>query len=239
LAAISIDKKEGLMNMKNISRYFFIGMFMILVSDFFPAYSVAKDTGSDLSLLEGTQTTKQYLLQLSGTIMNETFSRSQALLTLTPTSQGEDNPYLIIIEGFPKQDSRNSFFWNSGYSEMSAISNDITCDIKRTLVKGTRMFFMFLSPALLRLPSGVPSTRPQGEVEKDAAKVALPTVIPARAGTLRLRIHSNTISGTVWMKGYDPIEKAFVQYSARIYGKKSIHLKSRDEKKKSSIVEGE
>jgi hypothetical protein len=161
------------------------------------------------------------------------------VLTLTPNSPGDPNPYLVIIEGFPKQDSRNSFFWNSGFSEMSAISSDITCDIKRTFIKGTQMFFMFLSPELLRLPRDVISTRPKGEVERDAEKVALPTVVPARAGQLKLSIHSNTISGTIWMKGYDPIERAFVLYNARLYGAKSYHLRPKQDKKKSTMVAGE
>ena len=227
------------MTMKKILRYFFIGVLLILAPGFFPANLPAIDTGADNSLLEGTQITKQYLLQLSGTVMNERFSKARALLTLTPNSPGDPNPYLIVIEGFPKQDSRNSFFWNSGYSEMSAISNDITCDIKRTFIKGTPLFFMFLSPELMRLPRDVISTRAKGEVEKDALKVALPTVVPARAGKLKLRIHSNTVSGTVWMKGYDPIEKAFVLYNAHLYGTKSYHLRPSDEKKKRTMVEGE
>lgn len=227
------------MTMKNRLRYFFIGVLLILAPVFFPSYSTAIDTAADAPLLEWTQTSKQYLLQLSGTVMNERFSKARALLTLTPNSPGDPNPYLIVIEGFPKQSSRNSFFWNSGYSEMSAISNAITCDIKRTFVKGTQMFFMFLSPVLLRLPRDVISTRPKGEVEKDALKVALPTLVPARAGQLKLRIHSNTISGTIWMKGYDPREKAFVLYNAHLYGAKSYNLRPTEEKKKMTMVEGE
>ncbi|TRZ49551.1 hypothetical protein D4S03_08145, partial [bacterium] len=110
------------MTMKSISRYFFIGMLIILGSVFFSARSAAQD------LLEGTEFSKQYLVDLSGTVMNETFSGAQVLLTLAGASPGSgyDNPYLVTIEGIPKRNSRNTFFWNSGYSEMTAIANDIT-----------------------------------------------------------------------------------------------------------------
>jgi hypothetical protein len=218
--------------MKNVSRYFVMGMLMIICTGFFSADSVAKDTGADNPLLEGTEFSKQYLVQLSGTVMNETFSGAQALLTLMPPplDSKNNNPYQILIESFPKKNSKNSFFWRSEDSEMTAIANEITCDIKRTFVKQVSMFFIFLSPALLH-PSGTLEALEQKEEAKKAAeKVALPTHIPARAGQLKLRIHSNTVSGTVWMRGYDPVEKAFVLYSARLYGKRSYHLNPKQQK---------
>ena len=211
------------MTVKSISRYFFIGMLMILGSVFFSAHSMAQD------LLEGTEFSKQYLVDLSGTVMNETFSGAQVVLTLmlpTSGSRKYNNPYHLIIEGFPKKISRNSFFWDAEYSEMTAIANEITCDIKRTFVKQVPMHFFFLSPELLKHYGAIL------EEEKFALKVTLPTLITARAGKLKLRIHSNSVSGTVWMKGYDPVEKAFVLYNARLYGKRSYHLQPKQETKK-------
>jgi hypothetical protein len=38
------------------------------------------------------------------------------------------------------------------------------------------------------------------------------------------------------MKGYDPVEKAFVLYSARLYGKPSYHLQPKQEQKKGTTV---
>ncbi len=211
--------------MKILLRDFAIGMLLILGSVFFSSRSVAED-----SLLEGTQFPKQYLVQLSGTVMNETFSGAQALLTLMVQSTGSNNPYQIIIEGFPKKNSRNSFFWNAEYSEMTAISNEITCDIKRTFVKPVPMHFIFLSPELLRHTGALELLGDEGI--KFAEKAALPTLINARAGKLKLSIHSNSVSGTVWMKGYDPVEHAFVQYSASLYGKRSYKLAPKQELKK-------
>jgi hypothetical protein len=220
--------------MKNVSRYFVMGMLMIIGSAFFAAYSVAKDTGADNSLLESPESPMQYLVQLSGTVMNETFSGTQALLTLMPPPpySKNSNPYQIVIESFPKKNSRNSFFWRSEDSEMTAIANEITCDIQRTFVKQVPMYFIFLSPALLRPMSGDPDIGgiQFGSREENAMKVALPTHITATAGQLKLRIYSNTVSGTVWMKGYDPVEKAFVLYSARLYGKRSYHLNAKQQK---------
>jgi hypothetical protein len=211
--------------MKILSRDFAIGILMILAAGFFSADSVADDT-----LLDTTEFSKQYLVQLSGTVMNETFSGAQALLILMMPSSGSNNPYQIIIEGFPKNNSRNSFFWNAEYSEMTAISNEITCDIKRTFVKPVPMHFYFLSPALLNERDVL---QEKDKEEKIAAeKVVLPTRIVARAGKLKLRIYSNSVSGTIWMKGYDPVEHAFVQYSAKLYGKRSYHLAPKQELKK-------
>ena len=211
--------------MRILSRDFAIGILMILATGFFSADSVADDT-----LLDTTEFSKQYLVQLSGTVMNETFSGAQALLILMMPSSGSNNPYQIIIEGFPKNNSRNSFFWNAEYSEMTAISNEITCDIKRTFVKPVPMHFYFLSPALLN--EGDVLQEKDKEEEIAAEKVVLPTRIVARAGKLKLRIYSNSVSGTIWMKGYDPVEHAFVQYSARLYGKRSYHLVPKQELKK-------
>ena len=97
-------------------------------------------------LLDRTGIPKQYLIQLSGTVMNETFSGAQVLLTLNAANPSSkyNNPYLIIIEGFPKRNSDNSFFWDSEDSEMAATANEITCDIKRTFVKKGNIFFSFL-----------------------------------------------------------------------------------------------
>jgi hypothetical protein len=214
------------MTMKNNSLYFFIGMLMILGPGFFPADSIAQ-----MDLLDSPETSKQYLLNISGTVMNETFTGSQALLTLMPPAPYGSNPYQIIIGGFPKKNSRNSFFWNSDHSEMTAVSNDITCDIKRTAVKRVPMYFVFLSPELLK-HTGALAVRAGGEGEQMAEKVALPTLIYAMAGKLKLRIHSNSVSGTVWMKGYDRTEKAYVQYSVRIQGNRSYKLQPKQEQKK-------
>ena len=211
--------------MKRFSRNFAIGMLLILSTGFFSARLVADDT-----LLDGTVFSKQYLVELSGTVMNETFSGAQALLILMPPAPGSTNLYQIIIEGFPKKNSRNCFFWNAEYSEMTAISNEITCDIKRTFVKPVPMHFYFLSPELLKHTGALELLGDEGK--KYAEKVALPTRIEARAGRLKIRIYSNSVSGTIWMKGYDPVEHAFVQYSARLYGKRSYHLLPKQEVKK-------
>lgn len=185
---------------------------------------------ADGELLDGTPFPKQYLVQLSGTVMNESFSGVQALLTLMPPSPDSTNPYQIIIQGFPKKNSRNSFFWNGDFSEMTALSNEITCDIKRTYVKTVPMHFMFLSPELLKHTGALELLGEEGK--KFAEKEALPTLINARAGKLKIRLYSNSVSGTVWMKGYDPVERAFVQYSAKLHGNRSYNLKPKQQTKK-------
>ncbi len=228
-SAFSLQPKHQRSYTIKLSRLFVIGMLMTLCSGLLPTFSGAQD------LLEGTQFSKQYLVQLSGTVMNETFSGAQALLTLMPPRPGSNNPYQLIIQGFPKKNSRNSFFWNAENSEMTAIANEITCDIKRTFIKPVPMHFIFLSPELLR-NTGALAVRAGDEGKKLAESTALPTLINARAGKLKLRIHANSVSGTVWMKGYDPVEKAFVLYSARLYGQKSLHLEPKQQIQKGTKV---
>ena len=228
--------------MKSFPRYSVIGILIILCSGIFPAFAADKNPATETPLLGGTFFSRQYLVQISGTVMNETFTRSQALLTLMapPPPSGNMryiNPYQIIIEGFPKKNSRNSFFWNTESTEMTAIANEITCDIKRSFIKGVEVFFIFLSPALLR-PTGALDilTGVIDEGQKAAERVALPTQISATAGKLKLRIQTDTISGTVWMKGYDPVEKAFVMYSARLSGKRSYNLQPRQRGEKGTTM---
>lgn len=231
--------------MTSISRFFFIGMLLILGSGFFSEYSFAQDSATEdvagsIPLLEGMATSqKQYLVQLSGTVMNETFSGVRALLTLSGPIPGSKhgNPYLLVIEGFPKQNSINSLYWGGEDSHMRALANEITCDIKQTSVKQAQIFFYFLSPALLRYTGEQEESSVREDANKKAAEsVALPTFIRARAGQLKLRIHSNSVSGTVWMKGYDPMEKAFVQYSARLHGNKVYGVRPKVEQKKGTTV---
>jgi hypothetical protein len=211
--------------MRSWPHFFVIGMLLVIGLGLWPFPSTAQD------LLEGTQFPKRYLVQLSGTVLNETFSGAQALLTLMPPATNALNPYQLIVEGFPKRNSRNSFYWNAEQSEMTAIANEITCDIKRTFIKPVNMHFFFLSPELLRHTGADP------EGEKAAERTALPTVITARAGKLRVRIHSDSVAGTIWMKGYDPIERSFVQYSARLYGKRaSDKLQPKQQVQKGSTV---
>jgi hypothetical protein len=215
--------------MKKWSLDFVMALLLILGTGLLPAFSVAQD------LLEGTEFSKQYLVKISGTVMNETFSGAQALVTLMPPAPGSSNPYQLIVQAFPKKNSRNSFFWNSENSEMTAIANEITCDIKRTFVKPVPMHFIFLSPELLK-HTGALAVMAGDEGKKLAESVALPTLINARAGKLKLRIHSNSVSGSVWMKGYDPVEKAFVLYSAQLSGQKSFHLEPKQDVQKGTTV---
>jgi len=211
--------------MKPKLRFVVTGILIFAGVVFSPVISEADDL-----LLDGIVTHKQYLIELSGTIMNETFSGVQALLTVMPPSYGSLHPYQIMIQGFPKKNSRNTFFWHSDDTEMTAIANDITSEIKRTIVKSVPIHFFFLSPTLLN--QMIFLTQQDDERKRLAERTALPTRIGAQAGKLKLRIYSNSVSGTIWIKGYDNVEKAYVQYSASLYGKRSFKLEQSQQFKK-------
>jgi hypothetical protein len=214
------------MAMKDSARCLVFGMGLTFLMSVFSAHA-----DEEHLLLDASNIPKQYILQLSGTVLNETFSDVQALLTISVPERYSNKPYLIIINGFPKQNSRNTFFWSSGYSDMIALANEITCDIKRNTGKTIPVInFYYMSPELLKHTGALELLGDEGK--KYAEKQALPSIVYAQAGKLKLHVYSNAVSGTVWIKGYDRVEKSFVQYSARFTGKPSYNLKSKQEQKK-------
>lgn len=164
-----------------------------------------------------------YLLNLSGTVYKERFSNAKALLTISESADHDPNPFLVIIQGFPQRNSRNGFFWYSENTHLESLSDEITSVIKRSVARPLEMHFFYISPYLFEDQDGNPLENE--EIIRLRQEQVLPTRVFARAGKLRLRVHADTISGTVWLKGYDRVEKAFVLYSAMISGRKTTKLK--------------
>ena len=181
------------------------------------------------------QLPKQYIITLSGTVHNEKINGTQGLLTLSGPNPLSMNPYLLVIEGFPKKNSQNSFFWNSEFSEMSVISNEITCDIKRSFGKTPDIHFYYLSPRLLELYK-IFETQLEPERKKSTEQVALPSRIIAKAGKLKVKIDTSSVSGSAWMNGYDNVEQGHVQYSVQFYGRRVHGLKAQEEMKKGLLI---
>ena len=166
-----------------------------------------------------------YLLNLSGTVYKERFSNAQALLTISESADHDPNPFLVIIQGFPKRNSRNALFWYSENTPMESLSDGITCVIKRSVARPLEIHFFYVSPYLFEDEYGEPLVNVNEEILRMREAQVLPTRVWARAGKLSLKIHADTVSGTVWLKGYDSVEKAFVLYSAMISGRKATKLK--------------
>lgn len=181
-------------------------------------------------LLGSEQASRHYILVISGRVNKEKFHGAKGLLTLSPPAPLSLNVYQLIIEGFPKRNSRNSFYWNSEDTFMTAFSNEILCDLKRVYTGFPDIHFFYLSPALLE--RRIMSTHREGERKKLAEKTALPTKVFASGGRLRVTMNADEISGTVMMKGYDNIERAFVDYVAGFHGKMTVPLESSKELKK-------
>ncbi len=164
----------------------------------------------------------KYLLNLSGTVYKERFSNAKALLTILPPEADDPNPFLVTIEGFPQKNARNIFFWDSSFSTMESLSDQITSVLKRSLLQLPRMHFFYLSPVFFENEAGEPLRHT--EILRSLEDQFLPTQVYAQAGKLRLSVHADTISGTVWLKGYDSVERAFVLYNALISGIKTTKL---------------
>ncbi len=168
-------------------------------------------------LLDSGELNRHYILQLAGRVNHERFDGAKAVLTLSPPPPLSLNPYQIIIEGFPRKNARNSFFWNSQESSMSAFANEIVCDIKRHYAHRPDIHFFYLSPVLLE--QRLFMTQREAERRALAEEQALPTKVMAISGRLRVQTYASRISGSVVMKGYDPVERAYVEYAARFTGR--------------------
>ncbi len=136
---------------------------------------------------------------------------------------------MVVIRGFPKQNSRNSFYWHSDAGEMQVIPNEIVCKLKRAYLHPVRRDFQaqffYLSPTLIKPTKGLAISALGGTaVLKQTEKLTLPTVVSAQAGQLKIRFSGETVSGSVWMKGYDRIEHSYVEYDASFRGTLATRL---------------
>src|SRR5208337_2196602 len=148
---------------------------------------------------------KVFLIEISGTVLNKTFSKARALLKLAPPNPGSINPYLVTIDGYAKTNERNDLHWNSDETLMDAFSSQVRCQIKKSFVKPPNIFFFYLSPALLGKRQFL--TQHESERQKLAEKGALPTKVFASAGELSFTVASGEVKGSIWIKGYDAVEK--------------------------------
>jgi len=161
------------------------------------------------------ESSRQYLLQLTGNVGIDNFTSVTALLNLGPAPEGDENTYVLTVSGWPKDNDTNTFVWISDDTRMTDVSSKVVCRIVDSSFKQTNIHFYYLTPRLLQL--GV-TTQHDKEDIKHARKVAQPTRIDARAGELTLNFMGGTVTGQVWITGYDQTGRSAVRYQANIYG---------------------
>ncbi len=181
-------------------------------------------------LLDSAEQPKEFRIILAGNAGGERFTGVHGTLTLEQPPPLSLNTYLLIIKGFPRTNGRNCFYWFSEDTSMMELGGEIVCEVKATYLKQPDVHFYFLSPTLLENKSPFLTQR-EKERRKQAEQQALPTRVYAQAGKLSVRFVGNQVSGTVWMKGYDGVERAFVEYRADFSGQKSLPLKPMREHK--------
>jgi hypothetical protein len=170
-----------------------------------------------------------YIIQLSGTVGNERFEGAHALLHIGAADDFDPNTYVMTIEGYPRLNSRNTFFWDSKDAPMTTVSNQLKSRVTRSVIGLPNIHFFYLSPVLLENQGMETQHEERRLAEAEAA--ALPTLIKARAGELDLRIYGTTLSGTIWLKGYDVIEQSYVLYRAQIHGRRAHREVSKRKKR--------
>lgn len=173
---------------------------------------------------------KRYLLKLSGTVFRERFTDARGILSITYAHSDSLNPYSITVVGFPEENSRNSFYWNSEFGFMSLVGTEVRCTLKRSYTKQSEIHFFHLSPILLESKLFV--TQHEQERLRLAEKTALPTKVVAQIGDLKVNFAGDQVSGTVFMKGYDAIERAYVAYSAHLSGRETTRIEPGQRKPK-------
>ncbi len=164
---------------------------------------------------------RTYHLHISGTVLNKSFYQAQAVMTISVAGPEHVNPYRVDIVGFPQRNERNVFTWYSHDSYMSYLPGMIRCDIKYSYLREpTDIHFYYASPSLYeRTPEGFVSQHAEEEAARLAEIVLVPTRINAQAGRLDIILTGNRVSGKVWIKGYDNVEEAYVQYTASFTGR--------------------
>ena len=200
-------------------------LFVYALLFFFSPPAHAQQSGDNL--LENDTVSQKYIFELSGTVLNEKFTGVTMSLQLSGPSPGSTDPYLILAGGFPDEQARNSFFWNSEKSTMEANANQITCKIKEGDLPAFPIYFYYLSPELLKQKF----THMEKEDRQKVLKIAVPTKVFAQAGELRVTVNSLTISGSVWLQGYDTIQKSYVRYSAEFMGRRAAHVEQKIQRK--------
>ena len=113
---------------------------------------------------------------------------------------------------------------------MTAFSHEVVCDIKRYSRQQPDIHFFYLSPVLLE--QRVFLTHRESERKAMAEEQALPTKVMAIAGRLRIQMYASSVSGSVVLKGYDAIERAYVDYVARFTGRMTGPLEPSQESKR-------
>lgn len=161
-----------------------------------------------------------YMLEISGTVMGIPFEDVKALMTISVAPGGSFNPYVVNLYGFPRINERYNFVWYSNDSYMTYLQSMITCRVKYTYMRiPGDIYFFYPSPSLYeRTPAGAGPTQEE-EVARLADIVLLPTKVTAQDGKLDIRINGSRVSGEVWIKGYDEIEEAYVDYAASFTGR--------------------
>ena len=174
--------------------------------------------GEDQQLV-GETGEERYLITLSGSVGQESFSGVQAVLALSHPDILSTNPYQAIVAGYPLSNIRNVFYWNSEEGPMDVMGSEISSRTRPAGLGLSDNHFYYLSPVLLQNPGVL--TQHEKERRKHAEETALPTKIFAAQGELRLLFAGGGVQGSIRMVGLDSVGNEYVHYQAVFAGSKT------------------
>ena len=90
------------------------------------------------------ESSKFYLITLSGLVGKSSFQRIQGVLTLAAAPPGAMHAYVVTISGWPQTDGENTFVWNSEDSSMDSLLGRVTCRIVNAAGQASQYALFFI-----------------------------------------------------------------------------------------------
>ncbi len=178
------------------------------------------------SLLDAESLHQKYQIELTGEVLGEKFRGVTMSVQFSGSDLGSRHHYQLIFAGFPDEQTRNGFYWDSEKSAMEVSANRVTCAIEPG--QESDMHFFYMSPALLKK---APAQKNSRDASKAALKTARPTKVFAQAGELTLAVNPRSITGSVWLHGYDKVQKSHVRYFAQFTGRPAARIEQKIKRK--------
>lgn len=148
------------------------------------------------------------------------FSGVRHQVVISFTEAGSPNPLLVIINPLPALGGKNSVFWNSNETRLTAFAGTIRSTLVTGALRQSDMRFYYMSPALYGLDRM--ATQHEPERVKWVDTHAEPIAVLAKTADLTLRVTGNAISGTIRIAGMDNRAHKPCQYVAHIQGQEYI-----------------
>lgn len=148
---------------------------------------------------------------------------AQVLVSFNPPDM--PNPIQVVIDARPALGAKNSFYWNSNHTALDFGGQSLRSTLKPLFTKQSDICFFYMSPALYRSRQAL--THNDAERIRWVDTYARPIRIIATQGELTLTVRGNSVTGHLWMVGYDQMDNRPVRYVADFEGQEYVSEKAK------------